>query len=62
MRIKTVLILSGTFAAAAFAQQVQDPDYAKLVKEWTTRPEFMTPLVDHLPKAAEEWRTAAFRG
>jgi hypothetical protein len=26
-----------------------DPDYARLVKEWTTKPEFMSPLVDHLP-------------
>src|SRR3984893_17160448 len=50
MRIKTGLFLSAGFATAVFAQQTQDPDYAKLVKEWTTRPEFMTPLVDHLPK------------
>jgi hypothetical protein len=43
------------FAASAFAQpkpQAQDEEFAKLVKEWTTRPEFMSPLVDHLPKAA----------
>jgi Zinc carboxypeptidase len=26
-----------------------DPEYARLVKEWTTKPEFMSPLVDHLP-------------
>ncbi len=39
-------------SAAAFAQQPQDADFAALVKQWTTRPEFMTPLVDHLPKAA----------
>jgi hypothetical protein len=39
-------------AAAAFAQsQPQDEDFARLVKEWTTRPEFSSPLVDHLPKA-----------
>ncbi|MBI3422608.1 MAG: hypothetical protein HY011_06680 [Acidobacteria bacterium] len=30
--------------------QVLDDDFAKSVKEWTTRPEFMSPLVDHLPK------------
>src|SRR3954469_9795919 len=39
---------------AAFAQskpQPQDEEFAKLVKEWTTTPEFMSPLVDHLPKA-----------
>ena len=39
-------------AAAIFAQstQPQDPEFARLVKEWTTRPEFLNPLVDHLPK------------
>ena len=52
MRLKIVSILTAAFAGAAFAQQAQDPDYARLVKEWTTRPEFMTPLVDHLPKVA----------
>src|SRR5947207_3502505 len=33
-------------------KQAQDEEYARLVKEWTTRPEFLSPLVDHLPKAA----------
>jgi hypothetical protein len=49
----------GVLAAAAtvgiVAQtklQPQDEDYAKLVKEWTTKPEFSSPLVDHLPKVA----------
>ena len=28
-----------------------DDDYARLVKEWTTKTEFTSPLVDHLPKA-----------
>jgi hypothetical protein len=27
-----------------------DEEFARLVKEWTTRPEFSSPLVDHLPK------------
>ena len=53
MRIARTLLV--TFAAvAAYAQtkpQAQDDEYAKLVKEWTTRPDFMSPLVDHLPKA-----------
>jgi hypothetical protein len=31
--------------------QPQDPEFAKAVKEWTTGPEFMSPLVDHLPVA-----------
>ena len=30
--------------------QTQDEDFAKLVKEWTTQPYFISPLVDHLPK------------
>ncbi|QHN05592.1 hypothetical protein FTO74_16860 [Granulicella sp. WH15] len=38
-------------AARAQTTQPMDPDYAAKVKEWTTRPEFMSPLVDHLPKS-----------
>ncbi len=30
--------------------QVQDEDFASRVKEWTTQPYFISPLVDHLPK------------
>jgi hypothetical protein len=43
------------FSIAAYAQADQaemDPDYAAAVKSWTTKPEFMSPLVDHLPKSA----------
>jgi hypothetical protein len=29
--------------------QATDPEFAKLVKEWTTKPEFRSPLVDFLP-------------
>ncbi len=28
-----------------------DQEFARLVREWTTRPEFLSPLVDHLPTA-----------
>ena len=48
-------MLAGGVTAAALAQskpQPQDEDFGTLVKEWTTRPEFLSPLVDHLPKAA----------
>ncbi|MBV9612579.1 MAG: hypothetical protein JO091_08905, partial [Acidobacteriaceae bacterium] len=38
-------------AVLAPAQQM-DPDFAQSVKDWTTRPEFLSPLVDHLPKSA----------
>ncbi len=39
-------------SAAAGARSQDDPEFARLVKEWTTRPEFSSPLVDHLPKVA----------
>jgi len=42
------LLLTAALAPAAWAQAM-DPDFAKTVKDWTTRPEFMSPLVDHLP-------------
>jgi hypothetical protein len=32
--------------------QTQDEDFAKAVKEWTTQPNFGSPLVDHLPRVA----------
>src|SRR5437868_14343240 len=34
------------------AKQADDEDFARLVREWTTRPEFLSPLVDHLPKVS----------
>ena len=37
-------------ASIALPQQM-DEDFAKSAKEWTTRPEFTSPLVDHLPKS-----------
>ena len=36
--------------ASAEAPPAMDADFARAVREWTTRPEFLTPLVDHLPK------------
>jgi hypothetical protein len=38
--------------SGAAPRPVDDPDFARAVKEWTTRPEFSSPLVDHLPKVA----------
>ncbi len=37
--------------SAQVASQPMDPEYAARVKEWTTRPEFLSPLIDHLPKS-----------
>jgi hypothetical protein len=36
-------------AAPAKAAESQADEFARQVKEWTTGPEFMSPLVDHLP-------------
>ncbi len=52
LRILAVSVLAAAPALLAQPSQQQDEEYARLVKEWTTRPEFMSPLVDHLPKAA----------
>ena len=30
--------------------QTQDEDFGQAVKEWTTQPYFISPLVDHLPR------------
>src|SRR6516162_3051986 len=52
MKLTRVLTLAAGAAGLVLTQtkQPQDDEYARLVKEWTTRPEFMSPLVDHLPK------------
>jgi hypothetical protein len=49
-----VAALGGAFPVGAPAQgtQAMDEDFAARVREWTTRPEFLSPLVDHLPLAA----------
>jgi hypothetical protein len=39
-------------STSAGTRAADDPDFARAVKEWTTRPEFSSPLVDHLPKGA----------
>ncbi len=36
---------------ASDSGQAMDPTFAQHVKEWTTKPEFSSPLVDHLPAA-----------
>ncbi len=53
MRVPRIILLSILAAAAVAAPaQPQDEEFARLVKEWTTRAEFLNPLVDHLPRAA----------
>ena len=38
--------------AAQAATSTDDADFAEFVKKATTKPEFLSPLVDHLPKKA----------
>src|SRR5207247_6758195 len=37
---------------AVAVQSANDDEFRRLVAEWTTRPDFISPLVDHLPKVA----------
>jgi hypothetical protein len=52
--VATLLALSAPVIVAQSAANKgvagNDEDFAKSVKAWTTRPEFISPLVDHLPK------------
>ena len=47
--IVTTLGAVSTPALLAQTTQTQDQDFADRVREWTTKPEFLSPLVDHLP-------------
>src|SRR5262245_4002481 len=48
MKIVTGLVI--LFSLAGFGIQAQELDeFRSLVKTWTTKPEFLSPLVDHLP-------------
>src|SRR5258708_11556203 len=52
MLIRSVIL--GVVCLGGLAgQQRQDEEFAKSVKEWTTKPEFLSPLVDHLPKSGK---------
>ncbi len=42
-------LLTPAVTAQTGAGQAMDTDFAARVAEWTTRPEFLSPLVDHLP-------------
>ena len=44
-----IAVLVPGAAAQTGARQPMDSDFAAQVREWTTRPEFLSPLVDHLP-------------
>ena len=46
---RTPLLLLLAILPLTLPAQPMDPDFAQSVKQWTTKPEFMSPLVDHLP-------------
>jgi len=48
---RAIVVLFAVLAALSTASQAQkmDSDFAANVKKWTTKPEFLSPLVDHLP-------------
>jgi hypothetical protein len=45
-------VLFAAFLPASLCAQTMDADFAAKVKEWTTKPEFVSPLVDHLPASS----------
>ena len=47
-----ILLLFLFTSIVAQPKQTMDEDFAKSIKEWTTKPEFISPLIDHLPKVA----------
>src|SRR2546426_6070147 len=53
--VAVILASSGIIAQSTAKKEVvrqttNDDEFARLVKEWTTKSEFLSPLVDHLPK------------
>src|SRR5688572_28139525 len=59
-RLLSLVLALGVFALPIHAQQwvtetrdprqTQDPDFARAYAEWTSAPNYGSPLVDHLPK------------
>src|ERR1044071_3435866 len=47
--LRAVALALALAAPSAAAAQAMDPTFAQHQKAWTTKPEFSSPLVDHLP-------------
>jgi hypothetical protein len=56
LRFATAVLLGLSLLGSAPTAQAPaaqtDPEFAELVRKWTTKPEFLSPLIDHLPKKA----------
>src|SRR5690606_3725791 len=46
------LLFACTYGTALHAQQAIDEEYTAQIRQFTTEPFFLTPLVDHLPASA----------
>jgi len=51
--LKRVTLLTLLLATTAFAQQQNDADYTRQIKSFTTGPQFITEMVDHLPASSK---------
>ncbi len=51
-RILTLALAFFALPAYPQAAPAEDQDFASSIRQWTTRPEFLSPLVDHLPRVA----------
>lgn len=49
LSVAVLITIAADVPLRAQSAQAMDPAFAAQVKEWTTRPEFLSPLVDHLP-------------
>ena len=47
--VLALFLLAPATGAQPGGGQAMDADFVERVREWTTRPEFLSPLVDHLP-------------
>jgi hypothetical protein len=52
-RLSALLSVFLVASSAACVAQTMDTDFAASVKDWTTKPEFLSPLVDHLPASSQ---------
>ena len=50
--MRSLMLVLAFTSASLTSNQPMDDTFAQHVKEWTTKPEFLSPLVDHLPAAA----------
>src|SRR5688500_6966521 len=60
--MKKMLVAAFLLATAAVAQQPVDEAYTKQIRQFTTGPQFMTELVDHLPSSTTVPTPLKFNG